>query len=87
MGPRSGLHDMEKEQLFILPGFELRPLSRPARTQSLMYCSKCFVGNCSGYLILQTSNEIKTTGLYNHFSEIGCARVSSLSPAELFFFC
>jgi hypothetical protein len=32
--PRAGLYDVEKT-FFILPGLELRPLSRPARSQSL----------------------------------------------------
>jgi hypothetical protein len=29
------LDDMEKRKIFNLPGFELRPVSRPARSQSL----------------------------------------------------
>jgi hypothetical protein len=35
MGPRAGLDDVEKRKLLILPGIELRPLGRPARSQSL----------------------------------------------------
>jgi hypothetical protein len=35
MGPRAGLDDVEKTKFLILPGLELRPLSRPARSQSL----------------------------------------------------
>jgi hypothetical protein len=33
--PRAGLHDVEKRKFFTLSGLELRPLSRPARSQSL----------------------------------------------------
>jgi hypothetical protein len=33
--PRAGLDDMEKRKFLTLPGLELRPLSRPARRQSL----------------------------------------------------
>jgi hypothetical protein len=33
--PRAGMDDVEKRNFFILPGFELRPLGRPARSQSL----------------------------------------------------
>jgi hypothetical protein len=33
--PRGGLDSMEKWNFFTLPGFELRPLGRPARSQSL----------------------------------------------------
>jgi hypothetical protein len=32
--PRAGLHDVEKRNLLILPGLELRPRGRPARNQS-----------------------------------------------------
>jgi hypothetical protein len=33
--PRAGLDDVEKRKLLTLPGLELRPLGRPARSQSL----------------------------------------------------
>jgi hypothetical protein len=33
--PRAGLGDLEKRKFFTLPGLELRPLGRPARSQSL----------------------------------------------------
>jgi hypothetical protein len=33
--PRAGLDDMEKRKCLTLSGLELRPLSRPARSQSL----------------------------------------------------
>jgi hypothetical protein len=33
--PRADLDDFEKRKLSTLPGLELRPLSRPARSQSL----------------------------------------------------
>jgi hypothetical protein len=32
---RAGLDDLEKRKFLTLPGLELRPLGRPARTQSL----------------------------------------------------
>jgi hypothetical protein len=35
MGPRVRLHDVEKTEFYIPPGLELRPLCRPARSQSL----------------------------------------------------
>jgi hypothetical protein len=35
VGPRAGLDDMEKSKFFTLPRLELRPLVRPARSQSL----------------------------------------------------
>jgi hypothetical protein len=35
MGPRAGLDDVEKIKFLILPGLELGPLSRTARSQSL----------------------------------------------------
>jgi hypothetical protein len=33
--PRAGLDDVEKRKFFTLPGLELRPLGRPACSQSL----------------------------------------------------
>jgi hypothetical protein len=33
--PRAGLDDLEKRKFFTLPELELRPLSRPVRSQSL----------------------------------------------------
>jgi hypothetical protein len=33
--PRTGLDDVERRKSLTLPGLELRPLSRPARSQSL----------------------------------------------------
>jgi hypothetical protein len=35
VGPRASLHDVEKRKFLTLPGLELRPLGRPARTQTL----------------------------------------------------
>jgi hypothetical protein len=35
MGPRTGLDDLEKRKFLPTPGLELRPLGRPARSQSL----------------------------------------------------
>jgi hypothetical protein len=35
LGPRTGLEDVEERKYLPLPGLELRPLGRPARSQSL----------------------------------------------------
>jgi hypothetical protein len=35
MGPRNGLEDVERREILPLPGLELEPLGRPARSQSL----------------------------------------------------
>jgi hypothetical protein len=35
VNPRAGLDNVEKRKLLTLPGLKLRPLSRPARSQSL----------------------------------------------------
>jgi hypothetical protein len=35
MGPRTGVGDVEKRKFLTLPGFELRSLGLPARSQSL----------------------------------------------------
>jgi hypothetical protein len=43
--PRAGVDDMEKRKFLILPGLKLRPLGRPARSQSLYrlrYPGSCY---------------------------------------------
>jgi hypothetical protein len=35
VGPRAGLGEVDKKKSLTLPGLELRPLGRPARSQSL----------------------------------------------------
>jgi hypothetical protein len=35
VGRRAGLDDVEKRKFLTIPGLELRPLGRPARSQSL----------------------------------------------------
>jgi hypothetical protein len=45
VGPRAGLDDVEKRKFLTLPGLELRPLGRPARSQSLYrlrYLDSCW---------------------------------------------
>jgi hypothetical protein len=37
---RTGLDDAERRKILLLPGLELRLLSRPARSQSLYDCTK-----------------------------------------------
>jgi hypothetical protein len=39
---RAGLDDLEKRKFLTLPGHELRPLGRPARSQSLYRLSYHF---------------------------------------------
>jgi hypothetical protein len=40
VGSKAGLNDLEKRKFLTLPGLELRPLGRPARSQSL-YRLRC----------------------------------------------
>jgi hypothetical protein len=49
VGPRTGLDNVEKRKFLTLPGLELRPLSRPARSQSL-YRLRYPGSSHSGYL-------------------------------------
>jgi hypothetical protein len=51
MDPRAGLEDVEKRKFLILPGVELRPLGRPARSQSL-YRLRYLGSYLSIYLII-----------------------------------
>jgi hypothetical protein len=46
MGLRAGLDDVEKTKYFTLPGLELPPLGRPARSQSLYRLR--YPGYCRG---------------------------------------
>jgi hypothetical protein len=43
VGPSAGLDYVEKGKFLTLPGLELRPLGRPARSQSLYRL--CYIGN------------------------------------------
>jgi hypothetical protein len=46
VGPRAGLNDVEKRKFLTLPGLELPPLRRPARSQSLYrlcYKFECYI--------------------------------------------
>jgi hypothetical protein len=50
VGPRTGLHDVEKRKFLTLPGLELRPLGRPARSQSLYRLR--YSGSYEGFAIV-----------------------------------
>jgi hypothetical protein len=52
--PRAGLHNVEKRKILILPGLELLPLGRPARSQSLYRLR--YLGSI--YLINTSKNRI-----------------------------
>jgi hypothetical protein len=53
---RAGLDDVEKRQFLILPGLELRTISRPARSQSH-----------DVVLFAESENIVKWLGLQSHF--------------------
>jgi hypothetical protein len=42
VGPRAGLHDMEKRKFLTLPGLELRLLGLPGSSQSLSRLTRYF---------------------------------------------
>jgi hypothetical protein len=52
VGPRGGVDDVEKRKFFNLLGLELRPLGRPARSQSLYRL------RYPSFLVLQKATEI-----------------------------
>jgi hypothetical protein len=66
VGPRAGLDDVEKRNFLTLPGLELRPLGRPARSQSL-YRLRYLAPNFSFYINIDPK---KTKILY--FYLINC---------------
>jgi hypothetical protein len=56
--PRAGLDDVKKRKFLTLPGPELRPLGRPARSQSLYrlpYLGSCRRGLISLWLYKENS--------------------------------
>jgi hypothetical protein len=55
--PRAGLDDVEKRKFLTLPGLEPRPLSRPARSQSLYrLCYPGYLSHlCSSLFALRSS--------------------------------
>jgi hypothetical protein len=44
--PRAGLDDVEKRKFLTLPGLELRPLGRPARSLKTDMCTRQFALLC-----------------------------------------
>jgi hypothetical protein len=45
VGPRAGLDDLDKRKFLTLPGLELRPISRPAGSESLYRLSYVLTNN------------------------------------------
>jgi hypothetical protein len=64
MGPRASLNDMEKRQFLTLPGLKLRPLGRPASSQSLYrlsypgssFCGSRFINDNLVNICMRGSN-------------------------------
>jgi hypothetical protein len=53
---RAGLDDVEKKKFLTLPGLELRPLGRPARSQSLSRLLLIYLTRC----VFQTHTKERT---------------------------
>jgi hypothetical protein len=70
VGPRAGLDDMEKWKLLPLPGLELRPLGRPACSQSLYRLS--YPGSHIITIIIQNKNYSVEFYLGGGFKPQGC---------------
>jgi hypothetical protein len=43
VGPKTGLDDVKKRKFLTLPGLELQPFRRPARSQSNTDCADCAI--------------------------------------------
>jgi hypothetical protein len=54
--PRAGLDDVEKRKFLTLPAFGLRPLGRPARSQSLYRLS--YPGHVVEVLFIERSDNV-----------------------------
>jgi hypothetical protein len=74
VGSRTGLNDVEKRKLLTLPGLELRPFGRSARSQSLYrlgYPGPSKFGNISGCSLpgpLQETDEVTFYAYYVTYS-------------------
>jgi hypothetical protein len=55
VGPRTGLDDVKSRKFLTLPGLELRPLGRRARSQSLYRLS--YRGSLLGWVLSAVSAE------------------------------
>jgi hypothetical protein len=63
VGSRTGMDDLKKRKFLNLPGLELRPFGRPARSQSLYRL------RYPGSMCLQDTAffNIKTAGIFSHY--------------------
>jgi hypothetical protein len=57
VNPRAGLDDVEKRKFIALPGLELRPLGRPARSQSLYWLR--YPGSLHLFIIYTVSERLQ----------------------------
>jgi hypothetical protein len=68
VGPTTGMDDVEKRKILLLPGLELRPLRRSARSQSLyrLRYPGSFYGECVRPIIHKKYERL--TFIYNFCS-------------------
>jgi hypothetical protein len=78
---RAGLDDVEKRKFFTLPGLELRPLGRPASSQSL--CRLRYPGSCH---LLQTRRFVLGMNVRKSvkISEAIFLTITTLSPISYY---
>jgi hypothetical protein len=74
--PRAGVDDLEKRKFLTLPGLELRPLSRPARSQSLYRLS--YPGS---YMLQQQYYKINNMFKQTYYSLLNN---TAISKSEIF---
>jgi hypothetical protein len=64
MGPRAGIDDVKKRQVFILPGLELRLLESPDRSQAPYWLR--YRGSYPGIIVTENWHKF----LYQVYSQI-----------------
>jgi hypothetical protein len=89
VGPRAGLDGVEKRKFLTLPGLELRPFSRPARSQTL--CRLHYPGSLQFFgsrtkLIHLKSDIIDIWSFDETFQSAECLSVVCLSRRDMLFF-
>jgi hypothetical protein len=80
----AGLDDVEKRKFLTLPGLELLPLGRPARSQSLYRLR--YPGDIVGGMKLKCRNisTFREHNLHTTFYEV---RLNSFASPYLFYYC
>jgi hypothetical protein len=86
--PRAGLEDVEKRKFFLLPGLEIRPLGRPARSQSLYrlpYPGCTGLGRLNKILVRKPERKILFGRVFFFFGGMGLTSPGTAATSGLLY--